>query len=168
LSELATVAPSHAWDIARKVWSGSGELWLGARLRMQRIVHTCQIAMTRLAQVRHQLLALHRSLLDAERIAYERLHGRQSAGAFLQQVIDSPELAWLRPLTALIVAFDEVVDETWSDTTDAAAEAAYLEDARKLLAPNADGSEFERRYAEVMQCASEVVLAHGAVMRALG
>lgn len=121
--------------------------------------------MTRLATVRHELLALHRTLLEAERIAHERVHGRVSAGAFLELVIGAAEFAWLRPMTALIVAIDEVLDgEVVLAEKD---EADYLADVQKLLVPDPQGSEFERRYAAALHHTPDVVLAHGAVMRAL-
>jgi hypothetical protein len=50
-------------------------------------------------------------LLDAQRAAHEREHGKVTAGAFLELVIGAPEFAWLRPMTALIVAIDEAIDD---------------------------------------------------------
>lgn len=114
-----------------------------------------------LVELRHQLLTLHRALLDAARIAFEREHGRVSAGAFLGQVISAPELAWLQPLTALVVALDEALETPEADS------APELAAIRELLLPRPDGSEFERHYAAALQAAPEVVLAHAAVMRAL-
>jgi len=67
--------------------------------------------MSRLETVRHELLSLHRALLDAQRVAHERDHGKVTAAAFLELVIGAPEFAWLRPMTALIVAIDEAIDE---------------------------------------------------------
>src|SRR5579862_2837793 len=65
--------------------------------------------------LRHQLdaahrslLGIHKALLDHERARYERAHGRvESAGAYLQLVINDPYFAWLGPLTQVIVAIDE-------------------------------------------------------------
>ena len=121
--------------------------------------------MTRLGRVRHELLALHRALLDAERIRYERLHGRVSPGTFLELVIGAPELAWLRPMTALIVAIDELLDgkEALAEKD----EADYLADVRKLLVADPSGGDFEQRYAAALHDTPDIVLAHGAVMRAL-
>lgn len=126
--------------------------------------------MHRLPQVRQQLLALHRALLTSQRVGYERVHGRLSSGAFLEQVVHAPEFAWLQPMTALIVSLDEALDLTKSATSEDAAqvEAAYLADAKKLLVVNAEGSDFERHYAAALQEAPEVVLEHGALVRLLG
>ncbi|MDB4991510.1 MAG: hypothetical protein JWN04_6688 [Myxococcaceae bacterium] len=125
--------------------------------------------MHRLAQVRQQLLALHRALLASQRVGYERRHGRLSSGSFLEQVVNAPEFAWLQPLTALIVSLDEALDLGNSATAEDAAqvETAYLADAKKLLVANAEGNDFERHYAAALQDAPEVVLEHGALVRLL-
>lgn len=117
--------------------------------------------MSSLQDVRHALLALHRTLLEAERVVYERVHGRQSAGAFLDAVIHAPELAWLQPLTALIVRFDEDLDDAATSDPD------LLGTLRAQLQPDAHGDAFQQRYADVLQRSPEAVLAHGALVRTL-
>ena len=58
--------------------------------------------------LRHSVLALHKALLDAQRIRYEREHGRIStSGEFLGLVLEHPSFAWLRTLSALIARIDE-------------------------------------------------------------
>jgi hypothetical protein len=113
--------------------------------------------------MRRELLDLHRALVEAERREYERLRGRLSDRAFLQALIGAPELAWLNPLTSLIVRLEELIEER--------AAPATLEDCiaemRKLLRPLAEGQGFQRKYAEAMQRSPDVVVAHGRVMRVL-
>src|SRR3954467_15909372 len=58
--------------------------------------------------VRTTLLSLHRALLEFERRAYEKTHGRTSAAEFLQIVLRDPSLAWLAPLTSQIARLDEL------------------------------------------------------------
>jgi hypothetical protein len=61
--------------------------------------------------LRHSVLALHKALLDAQRIRYEREHGRIStSGEFLGLVLEHPSFAWLRTLSALIARIDEWTD----------------------------------------------------------
>lgn len=60
--------------------------------------------------LRSALLSLHRALIEHERRAYEKEHGRISPADFLQVVTRDPALAWLAPLTALIARLDEVAD----------------------------------------------------------
>ena len=62
-------------------------------------------------QLRHAILELHKALLDAQRIRYEREHGRiQSSGELLGLVLEHPAFAWLRQLSALIARLDEWMD----------------------------------------------------------
>lgn len=66
----------------------------------------------RLENARHGLMRVHRALLEAERIRYERIHGRvDGSGAFLQIAIHDPWFAWLGPISELIVQIDEWLDE---------------------------------------------------------
>jgi type VI protein secretion system component VasF len=113
--------------------------------------------------MRRELLDLHRALVDSERREYERARGRVSDRAFLEALIGAPELAWLNPLTSLIVRLEEVLEES-------AAEAAVqdcVREIRKLLRPAAQGQGFQRKYAEAMQRSPEVVVAHGRAIGAL-
>jgi hypothetical protein len=112
-----------------------------------------------LANLRRPLLDLHKTLVDAEREDYERGRGRLSDGEFLKALIDDPAFAWLGALTALIVRLEEVEP--------AAVPKEYVAELRRLLKPDAAGSPFQRKYAELLQKRPEALVAHGAVMRAL-
>ena len=113
--------------------------------------------------MRRELLDLHRTLVDSERREYERSRGRLTDRAFLEALIGAPELAWLGPLTSLIVRLEEVLEDRAGGTA--------LEDCvaeiRKLLRPAPEGQGFQRKYAEAMQRSPEVVVAHGTAIRAL-
>ena len=117
--------------------------------------------------MRRELLDLHRSLVDSERREYERSRGRLTDRAFLEALIGAPELAWLGPLTSLIVRLEEAVEENATETARSAAVADCVAEIRKLLRPNAGGYGFQRKYAEAMQRSPEVVVAHGRAIRAL-
>ena len=115
-------------------------------------------------EIRHKLLALHKAIVDVTRIAYERVHGRVSAGQFLKILIEGAECAWLRPLTALIVQCDELIDG--SDGFDPRDVTAWRGELAALLRPDAEGEDFQRRYAELLQSSPDVALAHADVVRA--
>lgn len=112
---------------------------------------------------REALLELHRTLLDAERRDYERVHGRLSDGQFLEAMVKDPYLSWLGALTTMIVALDEIEDRARSQGPS----SEWLAGIRELLNPAAGVGEFSRRYHASLQRNPEVVVAHGAVMRAL-
>src|SRR3954462_4756934 len=64
---------------------------------------------TSLDRLRDALLALHKTLLDAQRIRYEREHGRvESRGELLDLVLQDASFEWLRVLSALIARLDEL------------------------------------------------------------
>ena len=88
-----------------------------------------------LTDVRAPLLALHKSLVDAERREYERQYGRLENAEFLQVLMAGPQFSWLKPLTALIVRLDQALE----DDGKGAAEA--MKALRLLLAPRAEGGE---------------------------
>jgi len=110
--------------------------------------------------IRAALLALHRELVEEERRAYEKTHGRQSGADFLQTLIADPSFAWLGPLTTLIVRLDEL-DE---DDDPAAELSASVKAARALLVEQ--DSEFRRRSAERVQRSPDVAFAYAAARRA--
>jgi hypothetical protein len=114
--------------------------------------------------LRHHVLHLHKALIDDARVQVERVEGRLTAHEFFQRLTSDPALAWLAPLTQLIVAMDEWLDD--AEATTAAAVELAAEVAR-LLVPADDGDRFQRQYAELLQRAPAVVLAHAAVGPAL-
>jgi hypothetical protein len=120
----------------------------------------------RLAELRERLLALHKTLIESERVAYEQTFGRlQSKHHFLKLVIDDPWFAWLRPLSALAVTMDEALDAETPVT------AQLLKDFRRqvrgLLTASEEGDGFSRSYFDALQREPDVVLAHAAVVKSL-
>lgn len=108
------------------------------------------------------LLRLHKALLDDERVAYERVHGRiPSNGAFLQLTLNDAWFAWLRPLSQAIAKLDELSeadDEASHETI-----PVLLEYVQRLLVPMEEGEGFGRHYHNALQRNPDVVLEHAAV-----
>lgn len=91
-----------------------------------------------LDQLSHALLRLHKALLDAERLLYERLHGRiASNGEFLQLVLGDSWFAWLRPLSQLMTRLDKLADG--EETAPSAEVVDLLDSVRSLLIPSETG-----------------------------
>ena len=63
-----------------------------------------------LQYARNILLSLHKSLIDFERAAYERVNGPMNAGQFLNTLLEDQNFAWLRKFSMLIVEIDEMFD----------------------------------------------------------
>jgi len=121
----------------------------------------------RLEEVRHALLALHKALVDSERISYEKTFGAiRSPNQFLQLLITDPWFAWLQPLSQLLVSMDEALDA--KEPLTAAAVDAAVKAAGVLLAPSESGEGFSRHYFDAMQRDADVVLAHAEVNKQIG
>jgi hypothetical protein len=109
---------------------------------------------SRTATARHELLTLHRALIEAARVDLERVEGRLTANEMLDRLMTDDRLAWLRPLTELIVGLDEALE---GETPDDA--PTHIARARNLLL-------FASEYARLLHDRPEVTMAHGATMRA--
>ena len=58
--------------------------------------------------MRGSLLGLHKALILAEQVTYERINGRvESTSELLQLVLNDPWFTWLHPLSQLVVRIDE-------------------------------------------------------------
>ncbi len=118
-------------------------------------------ARDRLTAIRDALLRLHKTLLESERIPYERSKGRiTSSGEFLNLVLHDEWFRWLRPLSALIVEVDEALGG--DDGVREGQVAGFVEQTRNLLTHG--GQEFGPKYREVLQRDPAVLVAHGAVI----
>jgi hypothetical protein len=118
----------------------------------------------RLEKVRVALLALHKALVDSERIGYEQTMGTiPSPNHFLQLLMKDPWFAWLQPLSQLIVTMDETLDakEPPADT----AVEALLKEAWVLLTPSETGEGFSNHYFNALQRDPNVIFAHREVTK---
>ena len=111
-----------------------------------------------LFDLRKSLLHLHKILLDWERSAYERIHGRVSSGELLKAIVEDPQFAWLRPISSLIVRIDETVDaEPQEGGVDVEALVAR---AREVTAADEAGAPNAQRYHTALQEHPDAVFAH--------
>ena len=120
----------------------------------------------RIEAIRHELLTLHKALIDAARIDLERIEGRLTSNQMWDRLITDEQLAWLRPLTAVIVGLDEMLDgETPESEAD---DIGYIARIAALLTPEgADGNPFTTEYGRRLHERAEITMAHAAVMRLL-
>ena len=120
----------------------------------------------RMIQLRKPLLHLHKTLLDLEREAYERRHGRvENSYEVLQLVMHDPWFAWLHSLSELVVRIDEMLDAKEPITESEA--VAVLDQTRVLLTPSETGSGFQKKYFSSLQESPDVVLAHAGAVKHL-
>ena len=119
-----------------------------------------------LMDLRRELLHLHKTLLDWERVAYERQQGQRTPpGELLSVVMRDPHFAWLHPLSELIVRIDTMLDVEHPEPH--AEVEAILRQARTLIVPDAGGSVYAQRYDTALQDHPDAVVAHGQVAAVL-
>ena len=124
------------------------------------------LLVARLRALRMALLALHKALIDAERVRYERVNGRiENAQAALRLVLESAWFRWLHPLAELIVQMDErLSDEKPMQAIDV---EAFVDRLRGLLQRDDGDEAFRREYHRSLQDAPDVVMEHARVTKLL-
>src|SRR5216117_2257145 len=120
---------------------------------------------TKLDKLRRALLQLHKALVDAQRIRYERENGRvESRGELLELVLEDASFEWLRVLSALIARLDELEE---ADDRDASGEMrGVIEKLRTLV--RFEGNEgFTGPYREIVEAVPDALVAHVQLSRLL-
>jgi hypothetical protein len=127
--------------------------------------------MTRdLDTLRPALLELHRTLLDAQRIRYEREYGRvESRGELLDLVLRDASFEWLRVLSALIAGLDELaaVEKVDDKSGDVSAEMRALIDKLRALLRFEGNPGFTEPYREIIEAVPDALVAHVQLSRLL-
>lgn len=120
----------------------------------------------RLTDLREPLFALHKAVIDSERISYEQTMGTiPSPNHFLQLLTGDPWFAWLQPLSQLVVTVDEALDEKEPLTTTGVTD--LMQQVARMLVATETGEGFPKHYYDALQRDPDVVLAHAKVMQAL-
>ena len=114
---------------------------------------------SRVDAVRHALLELHKAMIDAQRVRYEREHGRiATASEYLGIVLEHPQFEWIRSLSALMAQLDE-----WREEAGAASGLEFediLDAVRLLLQRDGPNPHFALPYWEMLEATPEVFIAH--------
>jgi len=120
---------------------------------------------SKLDKLRHALLQLHKTLLDAQRIRYERENGRiESRGELLALVLEDASFEWLRVLSALIARLDELAE---ADDKDARAEMRGVIERLRTLVRFEGNDGFTGPYREIVDPVPDALVAHVQLSRLL-
>lgn len=116
--------------------------------------------------LRRALLKLHKTLLDAQRIRYEREYGRvESTGELLELVLRDASFEWLRVLSALIARLDELTEA--DKDADAGVELRSVIDKLRTLVRFEGNSGFTDPYREIIEAVPDALVAHVQLSRLL-
>ena len=120
-----------------------------------------------LQNLRSSLLALHKALVDSERVEYEKAFGKiPSANHFLRLLTNDPWFAWLSPLSQLIVSIDETLETPEPMSRDSV--QVLQKQASDLLTASESGTGFSKHYDEALQRDPDVVMAQAKIAQLPG
>lgn len=109
------------------------------------------------------LRTLHKALIDVETVYFGAVG---SALEHLQLITNHPHFAWLQPMSALMAALDEALDEP--ETPSAEAVAGWRAAIEELVGPGTGtGGGFRTKYMILLHDSPEVAIAHGALRQML-
>jgi len=112
-----------------------------------------------LSEIREALLHLHKTLVESERLSYEKTMGAiHSPSHFLQLLTNDPWFAWLHPFSQIIVAADEALEE--KEPLSVNALNTLVSQISRLLVASENGEGFSRHYFDALQENPDVVLSH--------
>ncbi len=97
-------------------------------------------------------------LLDDERAAYERIHGRVTPARLLELLLSDPWFAWLRTVSGLVVRIDEYLAPRNVPTEQEGRALVNL--VRDTIVPDENGFGFGVKYHVAVQREPAVLLAH--------
>jgi hypothetical protein len=121
-----------------------------------------QKAIEFLRDVRHPLLALHRSVLAHLRSKHEAEFGPVSPGEFLQIVINGTDYRWLTPMSTLIAAIDDVLDD---DEATPDARIAHASAVIAMFGGDSRDAAFDARFLPLLQESPDIAVGNGQVVQ---
>ncbi|MEP7212184.1 MAG: hypothetical protein ABI791_03870 [Acidobacteriota bacterium] len=114
---------------------------------------------------RDLLLNLHKALVDFERESFVAFNGPVTPGQFLTQLLENPDLAWLRSFSTLIVDIDEMFAQ--KDAFEIDAVDVHLAAMRNLITMESIDSSLKARYEMALQGDAQAAAFHGDIKRLL-
>ncbi|UOD29499.1 hypothetical protein INH39_29585 [Massilia violaceinigra] len=109
------------------------------------------------------LRTLHKALIDVETVYFGAVG---SPLEHLQLITNHPHFAWLQPMSALMAALDEALDEPETLTSEAI--AGWRAAIEELVGPGTAAGAFRTKYVILLHDAPDVAIAHGALRQLLG
>jgi hypothetical protein len=125
---------------------------------------TIEAARQRLLGLREALLRLHKALVESERVGYEKIFGKVGSSYQLLHLLTvDPWFTWLRPVSQLVSAMDEMLETKKTLTLEQL--HSLVTQTKTLLVPATSGEGFSQHYDEALQRDPDVVFAHAEAAR---
>jgi hypothetical protein len=125
---------------------------------------TIEAARQRLLGLREALLRLHKALVESERVGYEKIFGKVGSSYQLLHLLTvDPWFTWLRPVSQLVSAMDEMLETKKPVTLEQF--HSLVTQTKTLLVPATSGEGFSQHYDEALQRDPDVVFAHAEAAR---
>jgi len=115
---------------------------------------------------RDLLLKLHKVLVDFERESYIAFNGAVSPSEFLHQLLENPDLSWLRRFSTLIVDIDEMFAQKDGFSDDAV--KTHLSAMRELVSVESAEADFRARYEMALQGEPQAAALQGEIRKVIG
>jgi hypothetical protein len=96
--------------------------------------------------------------VDHERLIYEGINGRVTAGQFLNLLLEDRDFAWLRQFSTLIVDIDEMFAQKDGFTDDQV--STHLQKTIELIDMREENEDFNFRYQNALQQDPEAAAKH--------
>ena len=120
-----------------------------------------------LGKLRDLLLEQHKLLLDRERAEYEKVNEAiPGPGPFLALALNHPHFAWLKQISTLVIEIDEALSRR--SKADQPVADAIIAQAREMMRPRAEGTDFQVRYYNAVQESPDVVILQCRIEKLLG
>jgi hypothetical protein len=120
-----------------------------------------------LGNLRNLLLDQHKLLLDRERAAYEKTNGAiDGPGPFLALALSDPQFAWLKQISTLVIEIDEALSRR--STAGQPVADAIVSQAKKMMRPREEGTDFQVRYHQAVQDSPDIVILQCRIEQLLG
>jgi hypothetical protein len=130
------------------------------------LVPVSEATRQRFRVLRQRLLGVHTVLLDYERHAYERAHGRVTTlGELLHLVLHGEAFDWLHALSELVVRIDAMLESDELVTEADASEVWQHADA--LMRPGEAPTRFQQRYFAAIQSSPDIAAEHARLRQVL-
>ena len=121
--------------------------------------------MENLKEIRNELLKLHKTLMDIEKVNYEAEFGKITPTQLLQMLFDNKRFVWLRTISILVTEYDELFADKKGMDQDLA--ISLLEKTKQLFDESDNFTEFKNKFKVNLDTESSVAIHYDKLLNLL-